>query len=248
MQFSTALRALGRTDRKLVQRDSFLLFMGTYVLLIAAGIRFAVPWLTGLLAGQTGFDLVPYYPVIAGWLMAIIGPQIAGTIFGFLLLEEKEGHTMEALLVTPLPIRMFLLYRVLVATLLGIVMAVATLLIMDLVDVPFWQLLAISSVASLYAPILMLFYSAMAENKVEGFALLKITGIVGLIPIAAWFIPEPWQYLAGLFPPYWAAKALWIADAGGFGWPLALLLGIVSAFTVLWWLARRFTVSAYETS
>ncbi len=246
MQFSTAVRTLGRNDRKLVQRDSFLLFMVAYILLIAVGIRFAIPWLTGLLIEQTGFDLTPYYPVIAGWLMAILGPQIAGTVFGFLLLEEKDDNTLEALMVTPLSLNTFLLYRVLVATILGIAMAIITLLILNLVSIPVWQLIPIAAVAGLFAPILMLFYAAMAENKVEGFALLKITGVVGLIPIVAWFIPEPWQYLAGLFPPYWAAKALWIADAGGTTWPIALVLGILTSGAALWLLIRRFNDSAYD--
>lgn len=245
MQFTSAVRTLGRNDRKLVQRDSFLLFMVGYVLLIALGLRFAVPWLDGLLAEQTGFDLTPYYPVIAGWLMAIIGPQIAGTVFGFLLLEEKDDNTLEALLVTPLSLNTFLLYRVLVATVLGIVLAIVTLLIMDLVAIPVWQLIPIAIVAGLFAPILMLFYSALADNKVEGFALLKITGVVGLIPIAAWFVPEPWQYIFGLFPPYWAAKALWIAEAGGSSWPLALVAGVVASAVALRLLMRRFNDAAY---
>lgn len=246
MHFTSAVRTLGRNDRRLVQRDSFLLFMVAYILLIAVGIRFAVPWLAGLLDEQTGFDLAPYYPVIAGWLMAVLGPQIAGTVFGFLLLEEKDNNTLEALMVTPLSLNTFLLYRVLVATGLGIAMAIVTLLIMGLVDIPVWQLIPIAVVAGLFAPILMLFFAAMADNKVEGFALLKITGVVGLIPIAAWFVPEPWQYLAGLFPPYWAAKALWIAEAGGSSWPVALLAGVITSGIVLWLLMRRFNETAYD--
>lgn len=240
MRLSKAFPTLGRNDSRLVTRDTFLLFAGSYVLFIALVMRWAVPWLTDTLLAQTGFDLTPYYPVIAGWLTVVIGPQIAGVLFGFLLLEEKDEHTLEALRVTPLPLRTFLSYRIIVATILGAVMAVAVLLIVDLVALPVWQLIAIASVAGLFAPLAMLFFAIAADNKVEGFALMKITGVLGLLPIAAWFIPEPWQYLAGVFPPYWATKALWTAAAGEQTWPIYLAIGAVTSLAAIWLLLRRF--------
>ncbi|MEZ4519869.1 MAG: hypothetical protein R3C44_24575 [Chloroflexota bacterium] len=233
-------QSLTRNDSRLVTRDSFLLMMAGYVIVIAVVLRFAVPWLTNTLMEAAGFDLVPYYPAIAGWLIVTIGPQIAGTVFGFLLLEEKDAHTLEALMVTPLSLDGFLSYRVLIATVVGFITALVSLLIINLVDLPFYQMVLISVVAGLYAPIAMLFYSTVADNKVEAFALLKITGLLSFLPIAAWFLKVPWQYLAGIFPPFWASKSLWVAADGGGNWWIFLLIGLVESAAVIWWLMRRF--------
>ncbi len=246
MQTSQAVRTLTRNDSRLVTRDSFLLFMGLYVLVIAVVLRFAVPWLSTTLMESAGFDLVPYYPVIAGWLIVTIGPQIAGTVFGFLLLEEKDGNTLEAIMVTPLSLNTFLSYRVVVAAAFGFVTALVSLLIIDLVDIPFYQMVLISTVAALYAPVAMLFYATFADNKVEAFAMLKITGLLSFLPIAAWFLNEPWQYLAGIFPPFWASKSMWVAAEGGSNWWVFLVIGAVLSVAAIWWLMRRFEQVAHD--
>lgn len=244
MQAPHTVRTLTRNDSRLVTRDSFLLMMAFYALIMAVILRFLVPWLADLMATNWAFDLTPYYPMIAGWLIVTLGPQLAGTVFGFLLLDEKDGHTLQALMVTPLSLETFLSYRVVIAWMFGFVIALASVWIIDLVDIPFYQLVLISAVAGLYAPIAMLFYATLADNKVAAFALVKITGMLAFVPIAAWFIREPWQYLAGLFPPFWATKSLWVAAEGDANWWLFLLIGLVQSVVVIWWLVRRFARTA----
>lgn len=244
MNTPRVVSTLSRNDTRLVTRDSFLVMMTLYSLIMAVILRFAIPWLDDVLLETAAFDLGPYYPMIAGWLFVTIGPQIAGTVFGFLLLEEKDAHTLEALLVTPLSMSTFIAYRVFVAAVFGFAIALATLLILGLLAVPFYQLVLIAAVAGLYAPIAMLFYAAVAGNKVEAFALLKITGLLAFLPVVAWFVAVPWQYLAGIFPPFWASKALWVAAEGGESWWVFLLIGLVESAAVIGWLARRFEQKA----
>jgi fluoroquinolone transport system permease protein len=246
MQTSQAVRTLTRNDTKLVTRDSFLIMMALYAFGLAVILRFVVPWLTNTLAENYAFDLVPYYPMITGFLIVTIGPQLAGTVFGYLLLDEKDGDTLKALMVTPLSLDTFLSYRVVIAWVFGFIIALGTFLIIDLVHIPLYQTVLIAAVAALYAPIAALFYATIAKNKVEAFALLKITGMLAFIPIAAWFVNEPWQYLFGLFPPYWATKALWVAAEGGSTWWLFLLVGLVTSLAVIWWLVRRFNETAHK--
>lgn len=56
--------------------------------------------------------------------------------------------------------------------------------------------------------------ATMASNKVEAFAIMKITAFAGFIPIAAFFLPEPHQYMAGIMPHYWGCKLWWSATQG----------------------------------
>ena len=53
-----------------------------------------------------------------------------------------------------------------------------------------------------------------AQNKVAGFAMVKVLNLIGLAPIAAWFIDEPQQWIAGVVPSYWAMKMFWLTIEG----------------------------------
>jgi fluoroquinolone transport system permease protein len=64
------------------------------------------------------------------------------------------------------------------------------------------------------APPLALVLASAAPNKVAGFAVVKVLNGVNLLPIAAFFLPLPLQYIAGVVPTYWPMRALWSAAEG----------------------------------
>jgi hypothetical protein len=43
--------------------------------------------------------------------------------------------------------------------------------------------------------------------------------VIAGLPLIPWFIESPWHLAFGVLPPYWAAKAFWVASAGGTWWP-----------------------------
>ena len=57
-------RSLGPIDLKNVGRDSLLLWMPVVPIIFALAARWGIPGLTGWLAAQYAFDLVPYYDII----------------------------------------------------------------------------------------------------------------------------------------------------------------------------------------
>jgi hypothetical protein len=86
--------------------------------------------------------------------------------------------------------------------------------LIGLTTLPFTTLLAIAAVAGVSAPLLALVLASAAPNKVAGFAVVKVLNGVNLLPIAAFFLPVPLQYIAGVVPTYWPMRALWSAAAG----------------------------------
>ena len=172
--------------------------------------------------------------------------MISGVIVGFMLLDEKDDNTIKAMLVTPVPINQYVLYRVVLPSLLGFLIVVGMVLFIDLVLLPLWQLLLIAAGASLVAPITALFYAIFAENKVQGFAVAKFVSLITYLVVFAWFVPKPWQWLFGLFPPYWICEAYWMALDGQGLWWLALLLGIILQIGLLQIMVHRFKTVAYR--
>jgi fluoroquinolone transport system permease protein len=110
----------------------------------------------------------------------------------------------------------------------------------------FGDLAVIAVLASVTGPITALFLVSFAENKVAGFALVKILNLVNTLPTVAYFLDVPWQLVGGIVPGYWPMKMLWLATAGesylAYG-----LAGLVVNVAILWLLLARFKARAGGT-
>ncbi len=253
MQITDLVLKLGRNDVKLIRRDSFMLLLLGFILWISLILRYVLPWLngylaaTGVLPGESvDATLAEYYPLIIGYLAIFEGALIVGFLFGFILLDEKDDNTLLAMLVTPLPLRQYLMYRVVLPCVLAFVVILAMTLFIGVALPPFWQLLLIAAGASLAAPIASLFFGIFAENKVQGFAYSKFSGLAGMLIIASWFVSEPLQWLFGIFPPFLISKAYWIAVEGSGQWWMVLLAGVILQIALVAWMMRVFTRTMYR--
>lgn len=217
-----ALRALMDADSRLLWRDPLL----GWILLMPFGmallLRLLIPRTGEALLAANGFELAPYHPLImGGYLMT--APAIVGMVIGFLLLDERDARTLMALRVTPLSMRRYLAYRIALPLTVGILTTIAGYPLIGISPLPFASLVPIAIVAGLWAPLLALMLGTAAPNKVAGFAVMKVLNSVNLVPIAAFFLPMPIQFVAGVLPAYWPMRALWSATAGeDYGLPLAI--------------------------
>ena len=229
--------ALAGVDGRAIRRDSLLRLFVLFPFLIGLMMRWLIPTVQRLYGHL--FDLEPYYELIAAFFGLLIMPGLAGTLIGLLLLDEKDAGTLVALRVTPLSMERYLAYRLAVPAAISVVSTYIVLALLDILPVPYVKLLPLAVVAALSAPIYALLLAAFANNKVQGLALMKGMGIFYIAPIAAWFVPEPWQWLLGVMPTYWPVKAFWQLTDGQAYWP-ALVLGTAVAALYLWAFLRRF--------
>jgi fluoroquinolone transport system permease protein len=248
MQRTTSFRRLAAQDTRLIGRDSFLLYLFAYITLIAVALRYLLPYLNARIAatGLLAHPLSDWYPMLVAYFLIFLGAALVGMIFGFVLLEEKDDNTLKALLVTPLPLRRYVAYRVTISMALAFVEVIMSVWITNVAVPPLGQLAILAAGASLSAPITALYFAALAENKVQGLALTKFTGIAGFLIPLAWFTPGPLQFLFGLFPPYWISKAYWLALAGSPWWLAAWTLGVLLQAGLIVLLTRRFHQAAYQ--
>jgi fluoroquinolone transport system permease protein len=206
-------RALVRTDLRNVWRDDLLAAVAVVPLLIALLFRLGVPPLAALLARELAFDLVPYYGLLMSFLV-LMAPTMIGMLVGFLLLDERDGGVLTALQVTPMPLGGYLAYRASGLLALGLVATMIAYPLAGLAPLPLADLLVIAILASLSGPVVALFLAGFAENKVTGFAMVKVLNLIAMVPIGAYFLPEPWHWAAGVVPTFWPLKMTWLATAG----------------------------------
>lgn len=233
------IRALGPIDVKSVARDSMLRWMIGIPIVLALVFRWGVPALDRWLGERYDFDLTPHYPLLSSFLMLMI-PTLIGAVVGFLLLDQRDDHTLTALQVTPLTVQGYLAYRIAVPMTVSVPVMMASLAIANLVEMGVVKAFAAAVQAALTAPLYALFVAAFAGNKVQGFALLKGAGVLTWPPVFAWFIASPWQVAIGLDPLYWPLKLFWMLEASEPRVALYFLAGLGYQGILIALLLRRF--------
>ncbi len=252
MQIIKHARSLIKKDFRLILRDSFLIFMSFFIVVISVVLRFGLPLLDKYLVQR---EILPYwsiaslasiYPLIISFLAVFQGSLIIGTIFGFALLDEKDDNTLRAMLVTPLSFTQYILFRIFVPMIIATATVIVQVLFIGQAILPIGKLIVIAAGASFIAPIATLFYATFAQNKVQGLAIAKFAGLAGWIILIAWFVSEPWQWLFSLFPPFLVCKAYWMAFAGNNFWWLVLLIGILLQVGLIAGLVHLFKKLVYR--
>jgi fluoroquinolone transport system permease protein len=208
-----ALGGLLGSDARSLVRDPLLGWVVLLPIGLALLLRALIPAIQAALLARAGVDLAPYHALImSGYLMT--APGVVGMVIGFLLLDERDARTLDALRVTPLATEWYLAYRTALPLILGTATTLMGYPLTGLAPLPPEELLAIAGLAGLSAPSLTLVLATVAPNKVAGLALVKVINAVNLLPLLAFFVPLPWQLFAGALPTYWPMRALWSASSG----------------------------------
>ncbi len=235
-----AIKSLGPIDSRNVMRDSLLKWMLVIPPGIALGLRWVAPIALARLAALFPIDLTPYYSPIVGYLLMSLTPLLVGMVIGFLLLDERDDQTIQALQVTPLSLNGYLIYRLTVPSLLSAVLTVILFPLAGLMELSWPGLVAVAICSAPLAPLFALFFAAFAQNKVQGFALQKASGIILMPPLLAYFIQSPLQLVFGIVPTFWPAKLYWTLKAGGPDAWVYLVVGLAYQGLLVVALVRRF--------
>lgn len=236
-----AWAAFGHNDIRGTYRDPLLWMVVIAPIIWTTGVRWLTPMVTEMLARRYGFDLVPYYPLVLTAFLLLTSIIITGAMAAFLVLDEVDAGTLTAVRVTPVPLSTLFAYRAATVMAVTTIYVIATLSFSGLLApglIP--ALIPIGMLAGLSAIVTLLLIVAMASNKIQGIAMVRALGmLIAGLPCLPWFIDSAWNLAFGVLPPYWAAKAFWVASEHGTWWPY-LVGGVLYNVAVAWPLFRRF--------
>jgi fluoroquinolone transport system permease protein len=236
------LRALGAIDTGSVLADPMLRWLAVVPLMAALAVRGLLPPVAERVGALAGVDLGWVVGPLSGYAVVGIAPLIAGAVVGFLLLDQRDDRTLLALQVTPLPLGLYLAYRLAAPTAVAFVVTLAALAVAGGLGLsPGAALLAALASAPL-APLAALALAAFARNKVQGAALMKAASLVLMAPLAGLFLGPGWGLALMALPTTWVARATWALQAGASPWPWVLGGWGISALValVLLWRTRAF--------
>lgn len=236
-----ALAAFGRNDLRGTYRDPLLVMIVCAPVIWTTGVAVLTPRFTTMLAERYAFDLAPYYPLVLTAFLLLTSIIIAGGLAAFLVLDEVDAGTLAALRVTPVPMSVFFAYRAATVMVVTTSYVIATMTCSGILAPGLVApLIPIGLLAGLSAVVTLLLILTMANNKIQGLAALRGLGmLIAGLPCLPWFIGSGWHLAFGVLPPYWAAKAFWVASDHGTWWPY-LVGGVLYNTALMWLLFRRF--------
>jgi fluoroquinolone transport system permease protein len=173
----------------------------------------------------------------------LANPYIYGALAAFLLLDEREENVLQAIRVTPLSLNRYLLIKVAFFTGLSFVSGVFITLIVGFLKMSLLDTILLNALLALATPFNMIFINSFAKNRVEGFALVKGSGMLIVLPLAAFYIPSPYNVLVGILPGYWPAMAIRVMYEENFSqisyWGYAIM-GTIYIVMLIKLLSHRF--------
>lgn len=212
-------------------RDPFSRFIITYPVVLAAIIRFAIPFAEK----QAGRSFAPFYHVILASLALII-PRISGAIVAFSILDDRDDNVLFAVKVAPLTFDFFIGLKMFVVFVFSFLGAMFAVWFAGLASVSLPVLIEISFLSAFGAPLIALLINCFASNKVEGFAGIKgFNGLV-VVPIVSLFFFDKKEFLFAFEPGFWPGKAFSSAlinpDIFQLSYSQYYLIGLVYAVTL----------------
>ena len=225
-------------DYKLLKGDPMLMLSMGVPFILWAIMQFLVPWIIELVMEQWSFDLSPYY-LQAGTFFLMLVPMLMGMVYGFVLLDERDGGIITAISVTPTGKTGYLMLRMGIPITISFVFVLLFVQLLHLSDYRnVIQLVLIALVISSQSLILLLFLGAFADNKVMGLAISKGFGILLLGPLLDYVLPSPYQWIGSYSPLFWASRAFLTHDPSLY-W-LYSSISILFHVLLLWILFRKF--------
>jgi fluoroquinolone transport system permease protein len=238
---ATALAAFGRNDIRGTYREPLLVMIVLAPVIWTTGVAILTPLFTEMLSEGYGFDLIPYYPLVLTAFLLLTSIIIVGGLAAMLVLDELDAGTLAALRVTPVPMVTFFAYRAGTVVTVTALYVVGTMSLSGILEpglVP--ALIPIGLLSGVSAVVTLLLIVAVASNKIQGIAMIRALGmLIAGLPCLPWFIDSAWNLAFGVLPPYWAAKAFWVASDHGIWWPY-LVVGVVYNLIIAWLLLQRF--------
>jgi ABC-2 type transport system permease protein len=152
-------------------------------------------------------------PFIAMYALLIAGVFLPS----FSIADEREKHTLDALIVTPVKLGEVVAAKGILGFGLAIAMAIVTLWLNSALTGQPVALLAVLVVAGVMLVEIGLIYGTASKNITGVFTLIKGTGAILLAPAIFYIFPDWPQWIAKLFPTYWVINPVYEVTINGAG-------------------------------
>ena len=229
---SRAVLGLLPADLRRLVRDELLVWMPAVPLALALAARPGVPVLMRAI-GSGGVRAWEWAARIDVTAFAIVVPVLVGAVVGFMLLGEKEDGVWSVLAVTPVSLRGYLIWRAAGAVIVAAVASGVCVRLAGLDDLGAARTTVLAATGAPLAGAVATGLAVWAKDTIQGFAVVKLSLIVLVLPAVAPRGAGAWQWPLAVIPSWWPVRAYWDLIDMGSWWPVWLLGSIVVDLAVV---------------
>lgn len=188
-------------ELKLMLRDKMYTFLMAYPIIMAIVAYFLMPYLEDQGAGIATHIVTLFFILLNGFMF--------GAITGFTLLDDQDDNVILSLKITPINVNHYIWIKIIISYILGVLSTLLIIITSGFISIvdPF-NLIFILILAPLHGPIIALLVNAFASNKVEGFVIMKASGLILLAPVAALFLTDWKELFLSILPGFWPARLI----------------------------------------
>jgi hypothetical protein len=205
---------LAVNDLKNILRDKFLVYAAIALpVLVIVISQIYVLWIGPPLEeiiSLTGTTTGNYKAIFL--LCATMLPLVYGFISAFLILDEKDEHLLTVLRVMPISRNSYLIYRMLFMSIFSFIVLMIypalSGLLGEFPNFSYINYIPAAVLLTLLTPFSALLVTAFATNKVQAFAIFKISGTIFIVPIFAFLLSGNLRYIFAPAPNFWALITL----------------------------------------
>ncbi|MFW5847746.1 MAG: hypothetical protein ACOCVF_02390 [bacterium] len=199
------LKTILKSEIKNITRDSMYLFFVFYPVILGIVGYYLIPYLNSQVSEGS------FVPEIAAMMLILLTGYIFGAITAFTLLDDKDDNVLISLKVTPISVKAYVFVKLFISFIFGFIATIVIILTTNFLSgSSIINILLISILGALQAPGVALIVNSFSTNKVEGFVIMKMSGLILVFPVIAFFI-QTWQEIFLVFAPgFWPARLIQI--------------------------------------
>lgn len=196
------VKTILKSELSNMRRDPMYFFFAIYPVILGVAGYYLVDYIERQSPGT------PWANVLS-MIFIILTGFIFGAITAFTLLDDKDDKVLWSLKVTPIDVKVYVYIKLAVSFVFGLIASYAIIYGTGFLSgSSFWVITIIAILGAIQGPGIALIVNSFADNKVEGFVYMKMSGLIIMLPVAAYFITGFVQNLLGIAPGYWAARVI----------------------------------------
>ena len=197
------IKTVIKNELRSIVRDPLYFFFAIYPIILGTAGYFLVDYMEDTTP-------VPWPQVLAMFFIIMTG-YIFGALTAFTLLDDKDDKVLMSLKITPIDVKTYVYVKLAVSYVFGLIATIViTFATGFLSGSPIWVIILISVLAALQGPGVVLIVNSLSENKVEGFVYMKMSGLILILPVIAFFYTAWQEAFLIIAPGFWSARLIQI--------------------------------------
>ena len=201
------IRQTLKSDLKHMIREPIIGLMFFVPIIISIVFKLADLYLVPVIEMNFSVDIGFYYIYILSAIF-VISADMIGVVIGFMMLDDKDGHILELISVTPLGKNGYLINRLGFMSIFTFIFTFVSYFILNIVRIPFYTLVFIALMLSIISASIGILLSSLATDKVKGLTYAKGLNFIVVFCFADLIDIEYIRIISAIFPTYWITSIM----------------------------------------